>query len=107
MANDRLSHLLYRCNSCKQLLSSHEIQATWEDLERTGATSKGICPCGGSRISPTNPTPDEYKQYGSLRQLLRHVLGKRDHGTILWTLASTPGTQLRWYERILLSLRRP
>ena len=56
MGNDRLSHLAYRCVACHRVLTCLEIVATWERYEASGETSKGLCVCGGSKISPTNPT---------------------------------------------------
>lgn len=56
--SDRLSHLAYRCTKCRRLLTKLEIISTWEKAEREGV-SRGLCPCGGSRISPSNPTLSE------------------------------------------------
>jgi len=56
MDSSRLTYLLYRCAGCKRLLTRLEIVAEWERLERTKEPAKGICPCGGSRISPANAT---------------------------------------------------
>jgi len=54
--SDRLTYLAYRCVQCKRLLTAYEILDTWERLEKTQEPSKGVCPCGGSKISPSNPT---------------------------------------------------
>jgi DNA-directed RNA polymerase subunit RPC12/RpoP len=50
----RLPHLAYRCLACTRLLTRLEILAEWDRLERTQEQSRGICPCGSNRISPTN-----------------------------------------------------
>ena len=56
MDTSRLPYLLYRCITCRRLLTKLEIIGEWERLERTKEQTKGICPCGGSRISPANAT---------------------------------------------------
>lgn len=56
MDTSRLSYLLYRCIACRRLLTKLDIIAEWERVERAQEQSRGICPCGGSRVSPTNAT---------------------------------------------------
>lgn len=56
MSTSRTSYLLYRCIACRRLLTRLEIVAEWERLERTKEPSRGICPCGSSRVSPGNAT---------------------------------------------------
>ncbi len=58
----RLRYLCYRCLACNRLLTKLEILARWERMEREnkavtigGRHATGICPCGSSKIGPTNP----------------------------------------------------
>ena len=103
MEGSRLSHPLWRCNACKRLLTAIQIQKVWEHLEASGEPSKGVCPCGGGRISPTNPTPEEYETLGSLEQLRRYREGVRDDKTRLWEQALLiPGVTLTPEEQAVL-----
>ena len=56
MPSDRLTYLVYRCVGCHRLLTKLEIIEVWESQEAAGITtgSKGICPCGSGKVSPTN-----------------------------------------------------
>ena len=56
----------------------------WELAESLGMETKGICPCGSGRISPTNATPEEQEELGSEEQRERYEAGVRDHKTRLW-----------------------
>lgn len=56
MKSKRLTYLVYRCNACKRILTSHEIERTWEKAEKSGGKIYGVCPCGSAKISPTNPS---------------------------------------------------
>ena len=60
----KLRHLCYRCFSCGRLMTALQIEKVWEGAERdTDRTVVGLCPCGGSKVTPTNPTPEETKKY--------------------------------------------
>ena len=54
-STDRLSYLVYRCTLCHRLITCLEIVARWEGLEASRGVPNGLCPCGSSKISPTNP----------------------------------------------------
>ncbi len=57
MANVRdLHHLIYRCTSCKRILTKYQLIKAWDAAEAAGDEQKGACVCGGARISPTNVT---------------------------------------------------
>jgi len=80
----KLRHLCYRCFSCGRLMTALQIEKVWEGAERdTDRTVVGLCPCGGSKVTPTNPTPEETKKYESLWQKARYILGIRDDDTKL------------------------
>ena len=87
MGSNRLSHLLYRCNACHRPLTKLEILDRWEGLEGKGEESRGVCHCGGARISPTNLTPEERASLESWWQGFRYfILGRDDHKTRVWKL---------------------
>ena len=78
----RLEYLLYRCFKCGRLLTAIEVEAIWDNAEKdTSKTVAAICPCGSSKISPTNMTPEEEKKYSSWKQRIRYFLGFRDANT--------------------------
>ena len=68
-------------------LYNQEILDRWEGLEKTGQESKGVCPCGGASISPTNLTPEERADLEGWWQGFRYFILKRDdHRTRIWKL---------------------
>lgn len=79
----KLKYLCYRCFNCGRLITALEIEKSWESAEKTDKTVVAICPCGGSKVTASNPTPEETKKYESLWQKIRYWLGRRDDGTKL------------------------
>lgn len=77
-----LDYLLYRCFKCGRLLTALEIERVWATAEKdTSKTVVGICPCGSSKIQPTNMTPEEKEELLHWWQQVRYFFGVRDHRT--------------------------
>jgi hypothetical protein len=53
--SDRLPYACMRCQSCHRLLTRINIVDTWNRWEKGNLIQKALCPCGGNRLSPTNP----------------------------------------------------
>lgn len=78
----RLEYLLYRCFKCGSLLTALEVEDAWANAEKdVSKTVAAICPCGSSKITPSNMTPEEEKKYSSWKQRIRYFLGFRDANT--------------------------
>ena len=57
MADRDLRYLIYRCQSCHRTLTKYQLDKVWGKAESVGNdTAKALCPCGGGRVSPTNPS---------------------------------------------------
>lgn len=74
MGSERLEYLCYRCYTCGRLLTKLEILRTWERGEAAGTSHGAVCPCGGGRITPGNPTPEEEKHLLSEEQKRRYYV---------------------------------
>lgn len=86
--DERLKYLIMRCVACHRFLTKEEIISTWEDMEKDGAEKKkGICPCGGRQLKPSNLTPEEEEIYCSDEQKKRYYEdGIDDNLTRVWKL---------------------
>ena len=51
MSSRTTTYLCYRCLACHRLITRYDILRAWEE-----AKSAALCPCGGGKISPSNPT---------------------------------------------------
>ena len=54
MAERELKYLVYRCFSCGRLITKLELEATWTRAEQSDTEQKGVCPCGGGQLRPSN-----------------------------------------------------
>lgn len=78
----KLAYLLYRCFKCGDVLTALEIEKIWGEAEKdTTKTVAALCPCGSSKVTPTNLTPEEEKKYEHWWQWVRYFIGKRDRNT--------------------------
>jgi len=55
VADDReMKYWLYRCYGCRRIITKLQLQERWQAAEKSGVDTKGICICGGGKLSPTN-----------------------------------------------------
>ena len=76
MQTNRLQYFVYRCTLCRRPLTRLQIISKWESWERDGTESRGICPCGSGKVSPSNPT--------------------------LWEEITTPSIWVLWWKEVAL-----
>jgi len=51
-----LRYLVYRCSGCRRVLTSLEMQERWSKSQTEGFKDNSICPCGSTKLIPSNPS---------------------------------------------------
>lgn len=83
----RLPHALYRCHTCKSILTALDIVARWEAAEASGKPLPGACSCGSLKMTPANLTAEEEATFLSPERLAALLDGDSGPDTRVWRAA--------------------